>query len=68
MLSPTGRRQISERPDPFVHPSADAYFFRIADNSMGMATCSDEAGTISAVIEPIYGNRAQGCNATNSFL
>lgn len=35
---------------------------------MGMASCSDVGATISAVIQPIYGNRAKGCNATNSFL
>ncbi|KAL4458888.1 hypothetical protein ABPG75_013753 [Micractinium tetrahymenae] len=62
---PAGTKPTAVHSPP---PASDTYFFRIADEGMGMASCSEEGAAISAIISPIYGNRNQGCNATNSFF
>jgi hypothetical protein len=40
----------------------------VGDNTAAYAGCSSEQDIISAIYNPIYGNAALGCNASDSYL
>jgi len=39
----------------------------VGEESMAYAACSDEAAVVVAVVNPIFGDPARGCNATDSY-